>query len=291
MINYAIPGLYTHFDINMKLLRLRENRPEFFYPNINIEAAFGVFPWNIFDGGRIFNFNTHASIEEINNIVFQYNTFGVKSRLVYTNNQLTPVNYTNRFGNLCLSICNNYDNQVVVADDNFKDYIHQEYPNLSFISSTTKCLNVEDFKKELQNPDYIEICLDYNLNHNWKLLDNLTDEEKQKCEFLVHAICPPGCISRRHHYEQNSRYNLNFGKHYIVPYCELHHHQLSPECQSYHNNIPYKEIVEIYEPKGFGHFKMEGRTFNPVGQTVIYANYMVKPEYKDEFIAAMLEEK
>jgi len=39
-------------------------------------------------------------------------------------------------------------------------------------------LNVEDFKKELQNPDYIEICLDYNLNHNWKLLDNLTDEEK-----------------------------------------------------------------------------------------------------------------
>lgn len=291
MINYAIPGLYSHFDINIKLLRLRENRPEFFYPNINIEAAYGTFPWNIFDGGRIFNYNKHVSTEEIKDIVFQYHTFGVMSRLVYTNSQLTPTNYTNRFGNLCLDICNNYSNQVVVADDNFRNYIHQEYPNLSFISSTTKCLNAKDFKIELNKPEFAEICLDYNLNHHWKLLNELNDEEKSKCEFLANAICPPGCITRRHHYELNGRYNLNFGRYYIVPYCELHHHQLSPECKNYNNNISYEEIVESYEPKGFCHFKLEGRTFTDLAQVIIYANYMAKPEYKDEFIANILEDR
>ena len=28
------------------------------------------------------------------------------------------------------------------------------------------------------------------------------------------------------------------------------------------NNISYEEIVEKYEPNGFCHFKLEGRTFN-----------------------------
>ena len=65
MINYAIPGLYSHYKINKKLLNLKIHEPKYFYPNINIEAVYGTFPWNIFDGGRIFNYNKHASIEEI----------------------------------------------------------------------------------------------------------------------------------------------------------------------------------------------------------------------------------
>jgi len=90
--------------------------------------------------------NKHASVEEIKTIIFDYYKFNVSSRLVYTNCQLTPENYINRFGNLCLSICNEYkNNQVVIADNDFLTYIHQNYTNLSFISSTTKCLNAIDF--------------------------------------------------------------------------------------------------------------------------------------------------
>ena len=167
MINYAIPGLYSHFQINQKLLKLRQDKPELFYPDVNIEAVYGTFPWNIFDGGRIFNFNTHASVEEINNILFQYHSFGVSSRLVYTNSTLTPQNYKNKFGNLCLAICNEYNNnQVVIADNNFLEYIHERYDNLSFISSTTKCItNAETLRQELNDSKFIEVCLDYNLNH------------------------------------------------------------------------------------------------------------------------------
>lgn len=292
MINYAIPGLYTHFDINQKLLKMRQEEPEYFYPNVNIEAVYGTFPWNIFDGGRIFNFNTHVSIEEVNNILFTYHSYGVASRLVYTNCRLTPENYKNKFGNICLSLCNEYDNnQVVIADDDFLNYIHERYENLSFLSSTTKCLNATDLQKELDDPRFIEVCLDYNLNHYWKMLDFLTDEQKQKCEFLSNAICPPGCIVRKHHYELNTGHNLSFGRYYTVPYCELHQNVLSPEHHAYSNTILYEEMRDVYEPKGFCHFKLEGRTFSTITQVLIYSNYFVKPEYKDLFIAYMLEGK
>jgi hypothetical protein len=177
---------------------MRQNNPEFFYPNINIEAVYGVFPWCIFDGGRIYMTHDHASLEEIKTILFEYHKFNVASRLVYTNCQLIPDNYTNRFGNLCLSLCNEYENnQIVVVDDNFLTYIHNNYPNLSFISSTTKCLNQLDFQQELGQSKFIEVCLDYNLNHNWKLLDSLTEEQKKKCEFLCNAICPAACPIRK----------------------------------------------------------------------------------------------
>lgn len=291
MINYAIPGLYKHYKINKQLLNIRQNNPEFFYPNINIEAVYGVFPWCIFDGGRIYMTHDHASLEEIKTILFEYHKFNVASRLVYTNCQLTSDNYTNRFGNLCLSLCNEYENnQVVVVDDSFLTYIHNNYPNLSFISSTTKCLNQLDFQQELGQSKFIEVCLDYNLNHNWKLLDSLTEEQKKKCEFLCNAICPAACPTRKQHYILNSQFNLNFGKHYTVPYCGIKYNTLAPEIKKYSNNIiTYEEIRDTYEPKGFCHFKLEGRTFSSITQTLIYANYMIKPEYKGVFIDYMLK--
>ena len=289
MIKYAIPGLYHHHKINLKLLELMQTNPEYFYPNIEIEAVYGVFPCCIFDGGRIFDNSDHASFEDMINITNRYHSYGVSSRLVCTNSQLKPDNYTNKFGNLNLSICNQYDNnQVVLADSNFMNYIKMHYPNLSFISSTTKCLNKKQFIEEIDNNDFIEVCLDYNLNHNWDLLDSLTLEQKQRCEFLCNAICPPGCPMRKKHYALNSIYNLNFGKNYEVPYCGIKGHILSPECKNYANNISYEEIRDKYEPNGFCHFKLEGRTFSRSVQTLIYSEYMVKPEYRSLFIEKML---
>lgn len=288
MINYAIPGLYAHHKINFKLLELMKTNPEFFYDNINIEAAYGTFPTCIFDGGRIFDNNKHASLEEIQEIVNTYNRYGVSVRLVYTNSQLKPQHFLDRFGNLCMKICNEYDSsQMVLSNDELKEYVKENYPNFSFVSSTTKCLNKTEFIEELEKTDFLEVCLDYNLNHNMELLKNLSKEQKQKCEFLCNAICPPGCITRKKHYALNSLYNLSYGRNYEVPYCRIKHHILSPENKAFVNNISYEEIKEIYEPAGFMHFKLEGRTFSALTQILIYSEYMVKPEYRSLFINNM----
>lgn len=289
MINYAIPGVYFHYKLNMKLIEMMKSHPEFFYEGINIEAVYGVFPPCIFDGGRIFNSNAHASIEEVTEMIQNYNYNNIAVRLVYTNSQLTPINYNNHFGNMCLELCNeNNINQVVVADNNFMDYISQKYPKLNFISSTTKCLNKEQFLQELTNPKFIEVCLDYNLNGNLKMLESLSPDAKEKSEFLCNAICPPGCKTRKKHYELNSLYNLQFGRNFDVPYCEIQYSPVSPQNKNYCNHISYEDIKNIYEPMGFKHFKLEGRTFQDNLQAIIYSEYMIKPEYKNVFLDYIL---
>ena len=154
MIKYAIPGLYAHYFINMRLIELMKKKPEFFYPDIEIEAAYGTFPFSIFDGGRIFRTldKVHCSVEDIMEITNGYNKYGIGTRLVYTNSQLMPKHFTDHFGNIALEITNqNPLNQVVVNNDEFAEYIKTNYPNLSLISSTTKCLNKENFLQELNN--------------------------------------------------------------------------------------------------------------------------------------------
>lgn len=289
MINYAIPGLYEHFQLNKKLIELMHSHPEYFYENIQIEAAYGVFPFCIFDGGRIMNVKNHSNYDEIKNIISFYNNNNISARLVYTNSQLQEKNYKNHFGNLCLSLCNDgMNNQVVIADENFMEYIKSNYDNLSFISSTTKCLNKEDFLIEIKNSKYIEVCLDYNLNHNFKFLKELTPEDKEKCEFLCNAICPPGCQTRKQHYKLNSLFNLSYGKVYAVPKCGINKTNLSIETKNFKTTMSYDDIKENYEPLGFKHFKLEGRTFSDLTQAIIYSDYMVKPEYKDEFLENIL---
>ena len=54
------------------------------------------------------------------------------------------------------------------------------------------------------------------------------------------------------------------------------------------NFLTRDKIKEIYEPMGFEHFKISGRGSH--GEIVLYyAHYMVKPEYKEDFIALMME--
>ena len=119
MINYAIPGVYSHFELNMNLLKMMKEHPEYFYENVGIDAVFGVFPFSIMDGGRIFTEYEHLTKEDVEYVVNAYNKMGVPVRLVYTNTQLNPSLYNDRWSNIVLKIVENDMNQIVVSDDNF----------------------------------------------------------------------------------------------------------------------------------------------------------------------------
>lgn len=280
MIGFAIPGLYTLFELNITLLKLMKMHPEYFYDNIQIDAVYGNFPFCIFDGGRVFTKSEHVTIEDIKYISNTYNQLGIPIRLIFTNNQLQPEDYYDHFCNLTMEICENNINQITIADDGLREYIHEHYPKYRFISSTTKCLGLKDFKEELARPEFFEVCLDYNLNTNLEMLKQLTQEEKEKCEFLVNAICPPGCKIRREHYILNSKFFLNYGRRYHVPYCGIKEGILHPDTVAYHNNLSIEQIRDKYEPLGFSHFKLEGRTLSLQDMAGCYVKYMVKPEYQ-----------
>lgn len=216
MIKYAIPGMYELKDVNFKLLELMKNCKHMFYDDIEVEIVYGNFQFCIWDGGRIFSNYKHTTAEEIAHTLKVYNeNFNIPVRYVFTNCALESKHYYNRFCNKIMELGNNYHNEVVLSDENLLDYLQENYTSYKFVSSTTKCLtNFDLAKQELAKDKFKLVCLDYNLNHNIKELEKFTPEEKAKTEFLINAICHPGCVERKDHYYLNSYSHLQRGKRY-----------------------------------------------------------------------------
>ena len=292
MINFIIPGMYEQYNKNFCLLLLLKHCPYYFYDNVNIGAVYGNFQYCIFDGGRNFFGYKQTTKEEIENVKNIYNNdFNVPIRLIFTNNQLEPKHYNNRFGNIVLELCENDMNENTIGDDNFKQYIHENYPKYSFISSTTKCItNLELANEELKRADYKMVCLDYNLNHNMKFLESLDKDIRSKVELLTNAICPSGCPNRKKHYKLNSLFSLTYGKSYNIPECGIRFSTVNPISRKYPNTISPEEIYQIYAPMGFNLMKIEGRTFGQLELALNYIHYMIKPEYQHSALNFLVQD-
>ena len=286
-IKFIIPNLYENYEQNIKFLTYFKEHPECFYDNIEIEAVYGNFQFCIWDGGRIFNSYRQSTKEEIISITDRYNELGITTRLVFTNTELKEKDYYNRFCNEILKICANKNTDIVINNEGLKNYIHNIYPSYNFISSTTKCLNEQDLKEEL-NKDYKMVCLDYNLNKNKTMLESLDENQRNKCEFLVNAICNPACPFRKNHYRLNSIFYLNYGKEYKMDGCNIVYGILHPTMINSKNNLTIEEIKNYYIPNHFNHFKLEGRSLSWTENLCNYIRYMVKPEYQLYVISELL---
>ena len=286
-IKFIIPNLYENYEQNIKFLTYFKEHPECFYDNIEIEAVYGNFQFCIWDGGRIFNSYRQSTKEEIISITDKYNELGITTRLVFTNTELKEKDYYNRFCNEILNICADKNTDIVINNEGLKNYIHNIYPSYNFISSTTKCLNEQDLKEEL-NKDYKMVCLDYNLNKNKTMLESLNKKQRSKCEFLVNAICNPACPYRKNHYRLNSIFYLNYGKEYKMDGCNIIYGILHPTMINSKNNLTIEEIKNYYIPNNFNHFKLEGRSLSWTENLCNYIRYMVKPEYQLYVITELL---
>ena len=281
-IKYNLPGLYEHYQLNIGIGFLLQEHPEYFYDNIKINSFYGNFQFCTWDGGRVFEKYTYASKEFIEKLKMIYNDdLNIGMRFVFTNNQIEEKDCFDRYNNLILSICEDDLNEIVIASPILEKYIKNNYPKYSFISSTTKCiLNLDDLKKEFLNENYKLICLDYNLNKNFNFLNNLTQEEKDKTEFLVNAICPPACPNRKNHYYLNSLFSSSFGKNYTMADCLIYNEILIHKSN---NNLQPNDILE-YIDNGFSNFKIEGRSHDSFTMLIEFVKYLIKPEYQLEIV-------
>lgn len=277
MINYMLPGLIEHFNLNRAIIELKNEKTEIFKDNINFYCAYGSYQFSIWDGGRTFNNYHQNSKEDIENSIKFYNDMGVKHRLICTNPMIEKKHLSNHFMNLVMELCEN-DGEIVVNSPILEEYIRENYSGYRIISSTTKRLNsIELLNAELAKNQYYMVCLDYDLNKKFDELKKI--ENKDKCEFLINAICPPGCPNRKEHYRLNGISQLNFGMPYNIQ-CMIKENTLHPSTWNYKNNISPKEIEEIYVPMGFSNFKLEGRTLSDSEVLGNYVRYFVKEEYQ-----------
>lgn len=283
MINFALPGLYEHFDINRILIMLRKKYPECFYENIQITAFYGNFQFCIWDGGRIFSNYKCTPIEQIKEIQNFYNTENnIPMRFIYTNNQIdTTQQLQDKYCNIVTSICQNELNEIVINSNILEEYLRKNYPKYKYISSTTKCLiNKEKASNELNN-NYFKVCLDYNLNHNIEFLKNLSDDQKDKVELLINPICGANCPTRKEHYKLNSLYSLNYGRTYNLFSCYAPKMPaLYPYDLKVRNEISIENILTTYKDIGITNFKIEGRTFSSLSYIEYLLKYLVKSKYQ-----------
>ena len=275
---YHLPGLFEFYDLYKVFLPLFREHREYFYDWCEIGSIYGAPCDCIWGGGRV-GFGD-ADPEKVQTLVKEY---GISPRLTFSNSLLTEEHLADRKCNaLCVMFGKNGDvpGGIIISSDLLLKYIRNKYPEFYFVSSTTKVLtDIRDCINELDREEFRYVVPDFRLN---KVLPEcgLTEARKAKVEFLCNECCWFDCYDRKNCYENVSRKSL--GEDVEDHVC------ISPDAgRGYRfsdamNNpgfIGIRDIRETYLPKGFRHFKIEGRGLGSAIVLEFLLYYMTKPEY------------
>ena len=209
--------------------------------------------------------------------------YGVSARLTFSNSLLQEEHLSDA---KCSALCELFNssetpqNGVIVHSELLLSYLQRKYPNLYFVSSTTKVLtDFRAFEKELERDEFRFVVPDFRLNRAFDKLGALPQWEKDKVEFLCNECCDFRCAERKACYEAVSRQNLGE---------DVEHRCAAPggargyrfsEAMKNPGFIGAADIRDTYLPVGFSHFKIEGRGLGSALLLEFLLHYMTKPEY------------
>ena len=215
--------------------------------------------------------------------------FAISARLTFSNSLLKEEHFADK---KCNELCRLFEGAknpsgVIVHSDLLLDYLKEKYPDLYLISSTTKVLtDFEDLRSELDRPDFKYVVPDFRLNKAFDKLATLTQEEKDKVEFLCNECCDINCSSRKACYENVSRKNLATTAEDIPDHkCTGKDGQGGYKFSKAMKNPAFISILDIqntYLPMGFSNFKIEGRGLGSALLLEFILYYMTKPEHELE---------
>lgn len=211
--------------------------------------------------------------------------YGISARLTFSNSLLQKEHLSDK---KCNILCKMFEetgekrNGVIVHSDLLLEYLKINYPKLYFVSSTTKVLtDYHEFLKEVKKKDFQYVVPDFRLNKMFDKLNTLSDQEKDKIEFLCNECCWFGCKDRKQCYETVSRKNL--GEKIPDHNCKAPDAKEGYRFSKAMKNpgfISVEDIKNTYLPMGFTNFKIEGRGLGSALVLEFLLYYMVKPEYQ-----------
>lgn len=281
---FILPDFYGYRNLNMKLIDDFIHRRELFNDNIEIEAIYGTFPMQIWNGGRPNNNSEQVNLEKANSIIKSYNDLGIKVRFTYTNCLVKEVaELSDVYCNMITKVGNNGKNEILVNSKILEMYLRDNYKNYNYILSTTKCeRNIDNINKYTK--EYHCVVLDYRDNKNFEFLDKI--EDKDKIEFLLNATCNDNCLVRSRHYESMSKNNLYFTNDSFK--CPYKNSINLYETMKKNKNFITKEELFSDKYDSFQYFKLEGRCFTPIYyfESIIY--YLIKEEYQNYYRVELL---
>ena len=276
--HYHLPGLFEFYELYRAFLPLFREHREYFYDWCDIGSIYGAPADCIWGGGRV-GFGDNDPRE----VLALMQEYGISARLTFSNSLLREEHLSDKQCNrLCALFNETGGNGVIVHSDLLLEYLKGHYPNLYFVSSTTKVLtDFQKFADEVNREDFRYVVPDFRLNKAFDKLSTLTNVQKGKAEFLCNECCWFGCTERKSCYENVSRKNLGEN-------CVDHHCTAPGGNEGYRFSkamtnpgfISVQNIQRIYLPMGFSNFKIEGRGLGSAMILEFLLYYMTKPEYQ-----------
>ena len=279
--HYHLPGLFEFYDFYKVFLPLYRQHRDWFYDWCDISSIYGAPEGSLWGGGRTSLGNAPA--RDILKLTEKYD---ISARLTFSNSLLREEHLADK---KCNELCRLFEGAripsgVIVYSDLLVTYLKSKYPDLYLISSTTKVLtDFEALHAELDRPDFKYVVPDFRLNKAFAQLSNLTQEQKDKVEFLCNECCDINCRSRKACYENVSRKNLATAGEKIPDHkCTGKDGQGGYKFSLAMKNpafISIHDIQKTYLPMGFSNFKIEGRGLGSALLLEFILYYMTKPEY------------
>lgn len=305
---YHLPGLFEFYELYKVFLPLFREHREYFYDWCDIGSVYGAPADCIWGGGR-----AGFGDDDAKKVLDLMKEYGISARLTFSNSLLREEHLLDK---KCNALCKLFEeagdiqsesvsnsnmqnksikdiqennvqpkviqNGVIVHSDLLLDYLKKNYPNLYFVSSTTKVLtDFQQFSNEVKRKEFRYVVPDFRLNKSFDRLNTLTQIEKDKVEFLCNECCWFGCKDRKRCYETVSRKNLGEN-------CPEHHCAAPDAEEGYRFSkamknpgfISIEDIQNVYLPMGFSNFKIEGWGLGSALVLEFLLYYMVKKEYQ-----------
>ena len=276
--HYHLPGLFEFYELYRVFLPLFREHREYFYSWCDIGSIYGAPADCIWGGGRV-GFGKKDPRE----VLVLMREYGISARLTFSNSLLCEEHLSDKQCNrLCALFNDQGGNGVIVHSDLLLEYLKGHYPNLYFVSSTTKVLtDLRQFLNEVSRDDFRYIVPDFRLNKAFDKLNSLTNAQKNKVEFLCNECCWFGCTDRKKCYENVSRKNLgeNCGDHHCTAPGGNEGYRFS-KAMTNPGFIGVQDIRRNYLPMGFSNFKIEGRGLGSALILEFLLYYMTKPEHQ-----------
>lgn len=275
---FHLPGLFEFYKLYRVFLPIYRENPEYFYPWCEISSIYGAPADCLWGGGRVgFGDNN------VSDVLTLMKDFNISARLTFSNSLLSEIHLSDK---KCNELCTMFEkskisNGIIVHSDILLNYLKTKYPNLYFVSSTTKVLtDFNDFLSEVNREDFRFVVPDFRLNKDFSNLSSLSNSQKNKVEFLCNECCWTGCKDRKLCYENVSRKNLGeYCPDHICKAPDGNNGYLFSKAMKNPSFIGIDDIQQIYLPMGFSNFKIEGRSLGSAIILEFLLYYLTKPEY------------
>lgn len=290
--HFFLCGAFESYEFIQDFLKKTKENPCLLKDNVIIDSVFGS-PTCVWNGGRTI-INKYYNKQQLIEIHDKYAELGVKVRFIFTNSLLNEHDLYDRYCNLIMSIFQDISPEIVVNSPLLEEYLRNNYPTLSFISSTTKRLRQSEAQLKEFRKNYKYICLDYDYNYNFDFLNSISDKDRSRVEILVNSVCPKGCNACLLHQKHTDKRQLEYSEEDVCSESD----SFIMECPLMKKNIGIPlskkgftkesltgtnfimpEELNNYLDMGFSHFKIQGRELEPHQIFAEFFPYLIRPQF------------